>query len=123
MTDPVPDSIQITIGQALLGVLITASSAVIVGLLSFFGGRGSVQAQLQGQLNASMKALIDEQAELRKVDQQTIRDLNLQLRSQQIYISKLAKALIELGADVPPPPEVVPILMLDSLPAQPMTEV
>lgn len=111
--------LDLSLGQTIVAGLTTASATVIVGLISFFGGRGSVQAQLQAQLNNSLKLHIDELKSERHTDQNRIQDLEVKVRGLQQYNESLARVLRDNNIPVPPPPKVEPVFVLDSLPSQP----
>jgi len=104
-----------TIVAGILGVV----SSVMIGLISFFGGRGSVQAQLQGQLNASMKLHIDRQDEILARNEERLQQMEVKVRGLQQYNESLARILRDNDIPVPPPPVVAPVFILDSLPQTP----
>ena len=98
--------------QEIVSSLFTFLGVVIVGFIGFFGGRGSVQAQLQGQLNASMKMYIEELKAERVADEKRI--LNLEARSAALeqYNLSLARILRDADIPVPPPPKTETVFVL-----------
>lgn len=113
--------ISITEGQMVIVAILAASSSIIVALIAFFGGRGSVAAQLQGQLNESFKNLTadlqDERVTLRKAwaDERQLRlELESRLAGLEQHVRSLENVLRREGISVPPRRLVEPIVMLDA---------
>lgn len=95
-------------GQQVIAAMISAFAVLIVGMLSFIGGRGSVSAQLQAQLNSSFKNFTDvlnadlagTRADLANERMQRIL-MEGRLRELQQYVESLEMFLRSKGFDVP----------------------
>lgn len=98
----------LTSGQQVLAAMISAMAVIIVGMLSFIGGRGSVSAQLQAQLNGSFKNFTDvlnadlagTRADLANERMQRIL-MEGKLRELQQYVESLEVFLRSKGFDIP----------------------
>lgn len=89
---------------------------VVVGLISFFGGRGSVQAQIQTALNNTFQNLVDQLQEERKDERQQILEMRGAIRAWEQHLISLENILRREGIDIPPRPVVATVFVLDSLP-------
>lgn len=98
--------------ESVINAGLAFAGAVLVGLISFFGGRGSVQAQLQGQLNNSFQLYIKQLEKEREDDTKKLLDLQTKIGELWAYNRKLAAALRESGQKVPEPPNVEPIFII-----------
>ena len=87
---------------------------IIVGMLSFFGGRGSVQAQIQGSLNESFKILTEQLRQERTRDRVEILQLRGEVRGLEQHISSLETILRANGMEIPKRPLTAPVFVLDS---------
>lgn len=110
------DDVSFSLSEAVVIAVIATAGTILTALIAFFGGRGSVQAQLQGQLNDTME-LVVKNLEKRLEDSDTlIRDMRVEIRSLQAYNIALARILRENNIPVPQPQTVAPVFVLDSLP-------
>lgn len=108
------DGVGPTFSTEVFQSLITFCGIVIVGFIGFFGGRGSVQAQLQAQLNDTMKMVIAElKAEIDNL-QGHIRALEGRSASLEQYNISLARILRDANIEVPPPPKTETVFILAS---------
>lgn len=103
----------VTAGQAVILAVIGVMGSVLVALIGFFGGRGSVSAQLQGQLNASFKALTDKLVKEREADEKEMASLRGEVRQLDQHIRSLEELLRRSGIEVPPRPAVATVFVLE----------
>lgn len=118
MSDPARELVN---NQTIIAGLIGLVGIIITGLLSFFGGRGSVQAQLQGQLNLSFKEFTDQLQEEHASDRSDIAgcrrrcgELEGQLRGLEQHLASLENLLRAHGISVPEAAKVATVFVLDS---------
>jgi TolA-binding protein len=103
------DSSTITIAVASVIGLLTS---IITGILSYFGGRGSVAAQIQTALNNSFESL-SERLEIDNVSlRRRVTELEGNQRKMEQHISSLESLLRRNGIEVPSPPRIDTIVHL-----------
>lgn len=108
------DSVHMSVGEIVLGAIVSTFGAVIVGFTSYFGGRGSVQAQLQAQLNASFKDLTDQLQKERVTDHAALGLMRGDLTNLEQHILSLEDILRRAGLPIPPRPKVTTVFFFES---------
>lgn len=98
--------------QEIVSSLFAFLGVVIVGFISFFGGRGSVQAQLQAQLNDTMKIVIGELKTELEDSKGQICAVEARSAALEQYNISLSRILRDAGIPVPPPPKTETVFVL-----------
>lgn len=96
-----------------IGIIVAAS---ITGIVAFFGGKGSAQAQLQNSLNAFNTSVMHSLERERTHCEEKLKAMQLQLdtegRSLRQHISSLEEVIRRAGIEVPRhrPAEIIYVL-------------
>lgn len=103
--------------QEIVSSLFTFLGVVLVGFIGFFGGRGSVQAQLQAQLNDTMKMVVAELKGEVEEARAHIRTLESRSAALEQYNISLARILRDADIPVPAPPKTETVFVLAPSPS------
>jgi hypothetical protein len=112
--------IQLTLSQTVVASLVGAFGTIVVGAVTFFGGRGSVTAQLQSAMTIATKELFETYRLERIEDHKTIISLKTEVLTLtgtvaglDQHVRSLESLLRTHGIKVPKRPITQTVFVLD----------
>lgn len=98
--------------QQLLVAVIAAFASVVASVVAYFGGRGSIASQLQGQINASFELLASQLNDQHDRDVTRMAQMEGHISALEQYQLSLERILRDAGIPIPTRPIAATVFVL-----------